>query len=402
MSQAACTRTLSGFRFTWPDLPLAVTLARIREDGRGTRAELVALLVDGEKERVLLHQTVNLLSSKVRLAKELNTRFPAPWDSLLEQVCVLALRSLREGEPVYSLASTEEDAPSAFILNPILYEDEPTVIYGPGDSLKSFFVLYCALLLSNGHAVHPLACSPEPRRVLWLDWEMSLRNVRGRVRLLQHGDPSLVHVPDFRRMVAALADTVDELKALVAEGAYEVLCIDSLGMAAGASELEKAGSAIAFYAAVRALGLPTIIIGHSPKDQEGKGRTLYGNVYFRNLARVAWEVRREGDTIGLYQDKSNLGPLQAPFGLRFVVDEAQTQCTVLEGDLFEKPDLADHLPIWKKIHKALSDHPHQTIDQLAEALDIKKASIKARLYEHIEHFTDDDEGRWICTRPFRT
>lgn len=389
------TRSLDGFVFSWTDLPLTVHLSRIRESTRGTTAELEARYQNGGgKSKTLTHQTLNLLTSKTRLAAELTTKQEAPWPAMLEQVCVLALRALRQGAPVESLQPTTEDRPAWFVLNPLLYDKNPTVLYGPGDSFKSLLALYCGLLLASGMSGAHFACAPTPWRVLFLDWEMSVEDVRGRVKLLQAGDGRLTGTPDYRRCAAPLADEAETLKKVVAEGGYDVLILDSLAMAAGGMELERAESAIRFNAALRGLGCTSLVIGHTPKPQEEqKTRSLYGSVFFANLARVAWEVRREGSTIGLYHRKNNLGRAHAPLGFAFDADE--TRCLVTEADLMEQPVLSQSLPLQDRLAAALTAQPGQTIKELAETLQEKAASLRAKLNSCKTRFISVD-GKWEC------
>jgi hypothetical protein len=395
MSQPQCVRSLDGFLFTWADLPFEITLSRIRESSRGTSSELQVTARNGNgKSRTLTHQTFNLLTSKTKLAKELQARQDAPWLSMLEQVCVLSLRQLRQGEPIESLQPTEVDHSAWFVLNPLLYEKNPTVLYGPGDSLKSFFALYCGVLLASGIAVQNLAVAPDPWKVLFLDWEMSAQDLRGRVKSLQAGDSRLVGVPDYRRCYQPLADDVSELKKVVSEGQYDVLIIDSLAMAAGGQELERADSAIRFNAALRSLNCTSLVIGHTPKPQEDqKERHLYGSVFFHNLCRVSWECRREGDTVGLYQKKNNLGPKHDPLG--FTMEMDQDVCRVTATDLADDPVLSTGLPIQTRLITALTDKPGQTINELALALGEKAASVKAKLYLYKKRFVAFD-GKWEC------
>jgi AAA domain-containing protein len=395
MSQAQCVRSLDGFVFTWPDLPFEVSLSRIRESRSSTSSELQVKYVNGSgKPKTLTHQTFNLLTSKLKLAKELTARHEAPWLTMLEQVCIISLRYLRQGEPIESLLPTSEDHPAWFVLNPLLFDKNPTILYGPGDSLKSFFVLYCGLLLASGLAVPSLAVSPEPRRVLFLDWEMSVQDVRGRVKMLQAGDPRLTGVPDYRRCYQPLADEVSELKKVVSEGCYDVLIIDSLAMAAGGQELERADSAIRFNAALRALNCTSLIVGHTPKPQEDqKERHLYGSVFFSNLGRNSWECRREGQTIGLYHKKHNLSAQHDPLG--FTLDMTQDTCTITEANLADDPVLSSGLPIQDRLASELTAHPGQTIKELALALNEKGPSVKAKLYLYKSRFISI-EGKWEC------
>lgn len=395
MSQATMVRGLDGFAFTWADLPFQVGLTRIRESSRGTSGEIEVKYLNGTgTAKTLTHQSFNLLTSKTKLAKELTDKQDAPWLSMLEQVSVLSLRHLRAGEPIESLQPTEADHPAWFVLNPLLYDKNPTVLYGPGDSMKSYFALYCALLLASGMSDATLAVSPEPWRVLFLDWEMSVQDVRGRVKMLQVGDPRLTGVPDYRRCYQPLSDEVSVLKTVLKEGAYDVVIVDSLAMAAGGMELERADSAIRFNAALRSLNCTSLIVGHTPKPQEDqKERSLYGSVFFSNLTRNSWECRREGQTLGLYHRKHNLGPEHAPLGFTLALDHER--CTVTPASLEDDPVLSSGLPLQDRIAKALTEEPKQTLKELALMIGEKPASVKAKLYLYKKRFLAID-GKWEC------
>ncbi len=395
MSQPLCAQSLDGFVFTWPDLPFEVGLSRIRESSRGTSSELQIKQTNGlGKTKTLVHQTLNLLSSKARLAKELTAKHDAPWSSMLEQVCILTLRKLRQGEPIESLHPTEADQPAWFVLNPMLYEKNSTVLYGPGDSLKSMLALYCGLLLATGLSGTHLTCAPTPWKVLFLDWEMSVKDVRGRVKLLQAGDPRLINEPDYRRCFQPLADEAETLKSLIAEGGYDVLILDSLAMAAGGQELERADSAIRFNSALRGLNCTSLVIGHTPKPQEDqKQRSLYGSVFFSNLGRVTWEVQREGNTLGLYQRKNNLGPKHDPLG--FQIETTDAACHITVADLLDEPALAAGLPMQDQVANALRVTPGLTVKELSQHLSAKENSIRTTLNRWKTRFLAYD-GKWEC------
>lgn len=327
MNQPTVIRALNGFTFTWLDSPFTVALSRIRTSIRETTGELIVTQVDDEGETcTIIHQSINLLTSKTRLAKELTVRRDAPWEEMLDHVCVLALRALRQGEPVESLEPGPEAGTICFILNPLLRERNSTILYGPGDSMKSFLALYCGMLLSSGVNGPDLRAAGRTRRVLYLDWESSAPDVRSRVKLMQTGDERLREIPDYRHCTSSLADDVVEIHRIVDGGGYDVLMIDSLALAAGGQELEKADTAMRFYAALESLDCTSLVIGHTPKPQEGmRNLTLYGSVFFRNLCRIQWECRREKQVLTLIQRKNNLGRPADPFALSMAIDE--TSCT---------------------------------------------------------------------------
>lgn len=380
MSQPVCVSSLDGFAFTWPDLPVQISLTRIRESSRGTTGEICCQTsLKTGKLTTLTHQSLNLLTSRARLAKDLGARYPdAPWDSMLEQVCVMALRELRKGAPIESLEPGEASQNAWFALNPLIYEHNSTVLYGPGDSMKSLLALYCGLLMASGVSSDTLLTSPTPRRVLFLDWEMSVEDLRGRVRLMRAGDPRLVGTMDYRRCVHPLADEAAEVKKVIAEGGYDMLILDSLAMAAGGGELEKAESAIRFNAALRGLSCTSLVIGHTPKpNDEQKERSLYGSVFFHNLCRVSWEARREGQTVGLFQRKNNLGPKHDPIG--FHVEILSDACHVSASDLSDEPTLTKSLPWASRIQFELQNGQAMTCSDLASSLEADQAIIRTTL-----------------------
>lgn len=393
MSQPQIARTIDGLTCVWPDQSITISLTRIRDTGRQTTAELQAIYTNGTgKSKILAHQSINLLGPKTTLVKSLHGRFEANWDSLLEQACQAAIRDIRRGEPIESLEPNTQSEPAWFVLNPVLYEKNPTILYGPGDSMKSFFALYCGLLLASGKQGPHLDVAPTPWRVLFLDWEMSVNDVRGRVKLLQSGDPRLTTVPDYRRCIRPLADEIAELKKVVSEGEYDVLILDSLAMAAGGQELERADSAIRFNAALRDLHCTSLIIGHTPKPQaDQKERSLYGSVFFHNLCRVSWEVQREGDVMGLYQRKNNLGRKHDPLGFRLCVSD--TEATITEADLMDEPELAEGMPLRERIKAALIDTPRQTIKELALKLHAKEPSLRTIMNRDKTRFANVN-GQW--------
>jgi len=275
-----------------------------------------------------------------------------------------------------------------------LYDKNPTVIYGPGDSLKSLFGLFCGMLLASGVSTAGLACSPEPRHVLFLDWEMSVEDLRGRVKLLQTANPCLKATPDYRRCYQPFARDIENLRTIVSAGEYEILILDSLAMAAGGEDLKESSSAIEFNAALRSLNCTSLVIGHTPKPQEDdKERMLYGSVFFHNLSRVAWEVRREGQAIGLYQRKNNLGPRHDPLGFRFRIDEHQ--CLISATDLHEEPTLATGLPLQERLAGALKKEGKQTVQDLAHLLDVKQPTVRTMLNRYKNRFISCD-GYWEC------
>lgn len=395
MSQAVLTRRLDGFLFTWPDNDLEIVVSRIREARHGAlNAEITVSAQNGKGRVTLTQQSANLLAdaTRTRLAKSLKERYDRPdWTNVLEQICIQSIREVRRAAPIESLEPGVDDSPVCFVLNPFLYQNNPTIIYGPGGSKKSFFALWLGMVLASGATPMGLAASPESRKVLYLDWEMSVNDLRGRVKWLREGHPTLSAAPMYRRCHRSLADDADELMGIINGEGYEVLIIDSLGLAAGGAELEKADSAIRFNSALRGLNVTSLLIGHTPGGEvdQGQSRKLYGNVYFSNLARTIWEARQSGNAIGLYHRKNNLGPEFDPKGFRIDIQEGHGSVSVSEFDIEDDDELSQALPPKKRIMELLQNGPAMTSKQVADALDIKLTTVRKALQRH------DGKGPWI-------
>jgi len=327
-----------------------------------------ATIAQQDKVRTLMSGSLNLssLQGRDRLAARCKKLYAAPeWDTIIEEISTRGLNEFRRGDPTTYLEGTTTDTVEEFLLNPLIYARHSTLLYGPGDSGKSFFCLYCACLLSVGGSQNGLACSDWP--VLYLDWELAQEDMDRRVALIKAGHPELRAASiAYKRPVAPLVECLDEIRAAILETGARVLILDSLALAAG-GELEKAETAIRFNQALRQLGLPSLIVGHTAKNAEEK--TIYGSVFFFNLARSVFEIKKiqEPDSgtfmFGLYHKKCNLGMLKSPLG--FQVTIARGACTVSPADLSEEPELRKGLHAPQLIAHALKKGTPMTPTALA-------------------------------------
>lgn len=405
MSDLELTRDPEGVQFRWASWGVTATLSRYRERSSGTSAELTVRAGINGENKLLTEGSANLssLTTRSRLARHLHGLHAGPdWDHIVETICVRGLREFRRGEPAVTLKGEATFVGEPFVLNPMLYDRHPTLFYGPGDSGKSFLCLYFALLLAAGGSQNGLACTDWP--VLWLDWELAPEDTDLRITMIKTGHPEFKTATlTYRRLAHPLADCLSEVKTTITEHACQVLVIDSVALAAGA-ELQAAETAIRFHAALRQLGLPTLLIGHTAKNAEEK--TPFGSVFFFNLARSVWEVKKtqeleSGDyTIGLYHKKNNLGPRRKPLG--FHVSIKDTACTVQSCGLSDDPELSKGLPLADQIESLLKKHRiARSAKLIATELAQKEDSVSRvlRRYKGKKWFrvtSDDSEGVWLC------
>jgi hypothetical protein len=330
------------------------------------------------------------MSIRVRsdLVKRMAQLYPeANWNEVIETVCVWGLRLSREGEPVVRLTEAVEIQPPQPLLQPLVVEPHPTVIFAPGGSGKSLLALAAAMAVERGSGfagIEALGAGP----VLYLDFESDEADLRYRAQLLRHGHPEFLGAePLYRRCYVPLADDLHALQHHVAHSHIRLLIVDSLALAAGA-ELEKAESAIRVFSALRTLGVSSLIVAHVPKDTDRP--SIFGSVFFGNLARNVFElvkVQEAGENkieVGLFHRKSNLGSLHRPIGLRFQFGDAIRIETM---DLRNQPFLAKGLSLKRRLQHALKDGA-KTAQELSEELDTDYPQVRARLNE--------GRGKWVC------
>jgi hypothetical protein len=384
--------------YTYHAFNIKIELGRLKESSRGQFADLTASTI--APVRLLTQGQLNLSSVRVRqdFVRRLASSVPGlEWAAILEQVCAGALAVLHEHAPAVWLCGATLPSVDPFVLNPLLYAGHPTLLYGPGDSAKSLLACYCGLLLSKGGAAHGLSCSA--KAVLYLDWELQAEDVDRRVAMLTAGNPELrPGTFAYAPMCRPLSDVVEYVTGLIAETGADVLIVDSVGLAAGA-ELEKAETAIRFFQALKLLKRPALLIGHTAKSQDEDKRTPFGSVYFFNLSRTIWEVKKVQEPgtstslIGLYSKKNNLGPPHPALGFSFRFQEQS--CFVGTANLSTEPVLEKKLSVGERIAGLLADREPRTPKAICEATGLPEGSVRSALLRGLDRL-------WIKIDDFYT
>jgi hypothetical protein len=121
-------------------------------------------------------------------------------------------------------------------------------------------------------------------------------------------------------------------------------------------------------------------------------------VYFWNLARSAWEIRKTQEpgadtmTIGLYHRKMNEGRLSRPFGLSVTFDEADESTIFAKADLGDDPDLAKGLTLKERIIIALKAGA-LTTKEIAEVMEETQDKLRPILHRFPNTFVRI-EDKW--------
>jgi hypothetical protein len=187
-----------------------------------------------------------------------------------------------------------------------------------------------------------------------------------------------------------------------------VIC-DSVAFATSGPP-EASDAAIEYFRAVRQFGehVGTLHIAHvvKPKEDDTKSQNLrpFGSTFWHNSARATWYIKRAADTadtrritIGVYNQKANMGPLRPAIGLQIDFDADRTH--VHHVDLADVAELAAGLPLWRRISGALKHGPQTTtglVDELSAKPDSIEKALKRGKDKIFTRLTDTPDGvhRW--------
>ena len=148
-----------------------MTFDRLSEARGGVYAEL-SIVLGTTEIRSGVDIGLKSDSGQSKLASGLKRLASAiPWKWLLQKACSLVLKRHREGEPLRILTVDTLIEPLTFQVNPLVFRNKPTVLFGDGGLGKSSLALLCAMLVSTGESIAGI--SALPGIPLYLDYEDS-------------------------------------------------------------------------------------------------------------------------------------------------------------------------------------------------------------------------------------
>ena len=379
----------NGYEFSWCEGDEWVFKANMTHIKESSRGELSGeLTIEHEFKGTLLDIThINLLSeiSRTKIAKKLATRHNIiNWDFLIEQVCTITVKRYREGEPAQEIWPSEEDTLTPeYLLEPILYLNHPAVLFGDYGSLKSLTALATAYIIQLPYPNNPLGLitAEEPNKCLYLDYEDDSSSFRKRWSALESGFGQGAMPVFYLRMTAPLADSTEQVRHEIDKKGIRFLIVDSLGPAARGN-LNDAEPAIRYHAALRQLGITSLTLAHTSKDQLSSKKTIFGSVFFTNLSRSVWECKSLQETgedeaiISLKNTKANLSRLHPPMGYKFNFTD---NCITIARTDLRDTGLSSELPLSLRI-KDLLRQGAMTVKDIAETLETNEPSARTVIY----------------------
>lgn len=370
-------------RYVWAEHAVAMTLERFQEERNDTRCELTVEVNRAprpfDRRGFLLLLGPNSLRDWVR---DLSQAIPTiDWATALNEVRQASLHRMRTGEPVIDLMTAELQAPSAFLIPPVLLDRGVTTWFGDGGSGKSVLAMAACYAISCGGGLFGVPPS-RACNTMYLDWEDDSDTHAERLRAIAaRCEPSMAgYRVTYQRQVGPIKDRVRELRRTLAEREVGFIVIDSVGMAG--ADPDSATEVVGVYNAARALGVPALAIHHIAKDAKDRGKP-YGSVYAHNASR--YSVRIDSDRQGsltrvaMEPIKTNRTAGQDPLGvdINFINEAGGLVGIDLTITDYRKVRAAKDPTEYDKIVEVLrANQAGLGVDELAEASGVGVASIR--------------------------
>ena len=405
---------INSYRYAWANLGIVVDVDRLDDEGVG---ELRFWHKNGEAQPKLLHYSkLNLLSpiSCSQTAKRLSKNAAIDWDTILTYVTSLTLESMRRGTPAVKVGSLPEQTDIEYQLYPILEKGQPTTIYSPGGSAKSYIAIYIASLVQYGITGMNIAVDkwvPAQGNVLYLDWESTERDMKRRAWYVKRGiDYENKGEFLYRSCDQPLIHDLPNIQKIVSDNDIQLIIIDSQ-MAATENSQNATGDASRYYNALRTLGCTSLTLDHVAKQDwrlpSSQAVGPFGSVVKYNRSRSQFEIQKKqtpGEDIlklRMIHRKHNEGKLLEDIGVQldFLHDENNKLDMVTFGwiDLKTDPDFnSQDDDIASQLAEVLADGP-MTVAQLAKSLDRTAGTIRATLNKKTNKklfYHDLKNGTW--------
>ena len=312
-------------------LGVSVEMDNVNSERNGEVQAVITVrrLTIGMERRLMgpVRSTISGTGGRGTLARtlaEADSRLKPYAAQLIELACINTITSEREGEPPILLRDAPRPPAADYLLDPILYDRNPTIIFGDGGSGKSYAAMIIAASLSSAKSLIPDMYVRSFKNVAYLDWEMSSWEHRGRLEYICGPlMPPMLYVA----CRAPITQDLHRLRRIAREHKIDYWIVDSVAPACD-GEPESAEVVKNYFNALRSLGGGSLSVAHISKAQGGEYKP-FGSSFWHNLARSTWFAKaqewedRTGIDIQMRNRKNNLGALKEPWTLSLEFGLAQ-------------------------------------------------------------------------------
>ena len=390
--------------FYWVETGIQVELSKISHFGSRTYCKIKIFLLG-----TLLYGPVDhsLYDERARkaLRDTLREREPLPdWTGILHHIAHVVDTHTERQSDIIDLARHKPKRESAYLVYPVIRQNQATIIYADGGTGKSTFSLALAVIAASQQSFIPgiQPTANHPVRTLYLDWEASDDDASEMLDEIRVG--AGITIPDdfinYKSMSGAFIDHADSLVTEIIDRGIELLIIDSLVASAG-GDVTDAEAARYYFNAVRSLNVASVGITHTNKQG-----SLYGNRFFWNLARQVFRLTSvsESETdpiIGLYHEKANRSQLTAPmaWNVRYSGKESDKPYIKYEtADIQSIPELAKGTGLRDRLIGLLRNGS-LSVRELADRLDVTDTDVLVTLQRFPQTFLRREgiDNEWELT-----
>lgn len=333
---------------------------------------------------------INLLSQSARSSLEtaLGRQFgKLAWTTVCSQAWAAVMQAFDEVDRALDFEDLpEQSGADRFLIDQLLPEGVPTVLFGDGSAGKSMLAMGMASALAAGAVSFAGRTVRRQANVMYIDWETdsdpSAPKRRRRRVLDGMGFPREIHDAIPMKYVPAhgapLEDLVTSLRKSIERNGIEVVIIDSGAIACGGKP-EDSDVATAFFRAVGRLRVTTLIICHISKGAQAEKRTPdkpFGSAFWHNLSRRTWYVSRSSEAgsdvieLGLYCKKNNDGRPPHPIGVRVEFEGDDGPVTFTKMDAGEITGAWENLDDWERAREVIKDQAQgvATLEVIAKGI----------------------------------
>lgn len=382
-SDRVITRSGDTFLVEWGGTPLRCFIDRFYEDSHFlTTAEWNFEGWDDEakKWRHIWRDRINIVNGtgKGSLAKRMsqlrNTLDGDDWLRLVEGTSNEILERYREGDAPVVIGDAEAPGPTRWLIEDYLALGQPNAFFGMGGIGKSTVAKIQAVVIDQDLRTPLFRLGDNPGTVIYADWETDESDFKNSIDMIHKGfELGSKSGIIYRRCHREFQSELMFWQHLIAENSARLLVIDS-AMGAVGGKMEDNVAVGAFFNALRALGITTLLVSHPPKNaKKPSEQTMYGSAYFYNLSRNIWQVIGSMDkasgkaSLGLKHAKINVGSYCRPRGLEIAfTDDA---ITAKSADLMADAGTAQAGSVYDRCRRILAGGP-QTLQQLALLADV--------------------------------
>ena len=388
----------------WQEAGLKVEVTKLREQSNGgLLADFDLTLQPGILPGVFKYfSRFNLKSGQTKASTARDIARVAPnvlvaeedlWRHVVERVCDEIRIAFNKGEEGVELVDSKASTTTSYRLWPFLQEKQPSMVYGPGDSGKSFFGVLAGYLIATGR--EHLGMKPLQGNVLFLDYETDEATTKQRLSMVAAGfDEEIPHFFHYMHMRRPLEDEFDRVNAYLMKHSIDFVIIDSAGRAV--LEPEASGPVNQYFNALSGLECTTLTIAHVSKT--GKESEPFGSIFWFNGARALYRAfgKQAGSclSMALRSHKANNGPRLSDRAYDF--DFGDNRVIVTDGDPDAIPALDVNPPMHKRIVTYLENNGGPvTASDLAKTLSSTPAYMRLVLNRELKGKVQNlEDGRW--------